>query len=125
MDIEGQTITPADDVSAIIGMFRSELPDPTQPFTLLARFRVRDGVHAQVERLFGEARIPTLREPGCVAFEMSRHASDARRFVVYERWKSLADLDAHLRTPYTTKLREAFNALIDGLPEFHVLVAAS
>ncbi len=123
--MEGQTIAPADDVSAIVGMFRSELADPTQPFILLARFRVHDGAHAEVERLFGGARIPTLREPGCVAFEMSRRANDARRFVVYERWKSLADLDAHLRMPYTIKLREAFNALIDGLPEFDVLVPAS
>ena len=118
----GQTVSPADDVSAIVEKFRSELVDPTRPFTLLARFGVHDGAHAQVETLFAEARTPTLREAGCLAFEISRQASDSRRFVVYEKWRTLADLDAHLRTPYVTRLRTAFNELIDELPEFTVLL---
>ena len=41
--------------------------------------------------------------------------------VVYERWRSLADLETHLRTSHATILRDAFNDLIVGVPEFTIL----
>ncbi len=120
MDV--QTFTPDDTVAAIIGKFRSDLGEHTGPFGLLVQFRVHDGAESQVRQRFGEAQGPTLRDSGCMAFEMSRHATDCRRFFVHERWISLAALDAHLRTPHASTLRDAFNQFIDGLPEFSVLI---
>jgi len=119
--MESLTIEPADDVSAIIEMFGKELADPARSFTLLAKFRTRDGTHVDVTRLFAEARVSTLQEAGCLAFELNYQPRDTTRFVVYEKWRALADLDAHLRTPYATRLRTAFNGLIEGVPEFSVL----
>jgi len=119
------TIDPQDDVSAIIAMFRAQLKDPTRPFTLLVRFQTADSHWTNAESAFAVARKSTLKEKGVVAFELNRDASNPSRFVVYERWRSLADLEEHLRTPYITKLRDEFNQIIVGAPEFIVLTPAA
>jgi len=123
--MQQQVFTPADDVTAIIGMFRKELADPARPFALLVHFRVHAGVSARVCALFGEAKIPTLCDRGCITFELNQHANDPKRFVVHEKWNSLSDLDTHLRTSHASRLRAAYNDLIEGVPEFTVLVPVS
>lgn len=118
-----QNFTPDDTVSAILGRFRIDLGNYAGPFGLLVQFCVKDGVEAQVvSGHFSEARLLTLRDTGCFAFDLSRHANDSRRFAVYEKWINLAALDAHLRKPHASKLRNAFNQLIDGFSEFTVLI---
>ncbi len=116
-----RTFTPSDDVSAIVGMFGRQLEHPEQPFTLLVRFLVRDGTQDDVVSQFAEARALTLNDPGCLAFELNWYA-DGKRFIVHEKWRSLADLDAHLRTAHADGLRRAYDAVIVGVPEFDVLV---
>jgi quinol monooxygenase YgiN/uncharacterized protein YndB with AHSA1/START domain len=114
-----------DEVSSFIAMFGSQLRDPTQPFTLLVRFQIGEGNHADVEAAFARARELTLRENGVIAFELNREARNATRFIVYERWKSLTAFEEHLRAPYITRLRREFNDMIVGAPEFHVLTPAA
>jgi len=116
---------PQDEVSSVVTMFGAQLKDPTRPFTLLVRFQIGEGMHEDAEAAFAKARELTLRENGVIAFELNREARNASRFVVYERWKSLAALEEHMRTPYITKLRRAFNEMIVGTPEFHVLTPAA
>lgn len=123
--MNGMTTKALDDVSAMIAMFGAQLTDPRQPFTLLIRFQTKATEHENAERAFARARAPTLREKGVMIFEMNREASDPAQFVVYERWESLAALETHLRTPYITRLREEFNDMIVGDPEFNVLLPAA
>ena len=120
--MDAQNFTPDDTASEIVGRIRIDVGQHTGPFGLLVQFRVIEGVEPQVSAHFTQARLPTLRDSGCLAFELSRHAADPRRFAVYEKWNTLAALDAHLRTPHASKLRNAFNQLIDGFPEFTVLI---
>lgn len=117
-------IEACDEVSAIIAEFGAQLKDPAKPFTLLVRFQVREGAQEEIEAAFARARTPTSKEEGVMTYHLNREAKDASRFVVYERWRSLADLEAHLRTPYITTLRNEFNSMIAGVPDFHMLIPA-
>jgi len=45
-------------------------------------------------------------------------------FVMFEQWRSLADLEAHLRTEHVAELRATLDKLLVGSPEFEVLVSA-
>jgi quinol monooxygenase YgiN len=121
-DMSASTFTPDDDVSSIVEMFRRELVSPDQSFTLRVRFQSRQGADGGIVDEFERARGPSLRDRGCLAFELDRHAIDRRRFVIHERWQTLADLEAHLRRPHAVQLRLAFEALIDGTPAFEVSV---
>jgi len=105
--------------------FRTELRDPAEPLSLLVRFEVRKTDAAKVEAAFGQAISSTLKESGCRAFHLNRDARDSSRFVVYEQWHSLADLEAHLRTDYISRLRAELDDLMVGAPQFQVLVPAA
>ena len=115
---------PQDDVSAIIAGFAAALSSPAEPLSLVVRFQVREGDQAAVEAAFAAARGPTGQERGVMSYDLNREAADDTRFLVYERWRSLADLEAHLRTEYIAKLRKELSRLIIGAPEFHVFVPA-
>lgn len=111
-----------DEVSAVISQFRAELSDASGPLTVLAFIRVKDGADKKLESSFAKARIPTLKEAGVISYELNRKPKGGNRFMVYERWENLAALDAHLRMPYIATLRDEFNGLIEGTPEFQVLI---
>lgn len=111
-----------DDVSAIIASFGAALQDVSTPLAILAQFQVRDGMQDLVEAAFAEASVSTAEEPGVIAYQVHRERQAPTRFVVYERWRSLADLDAHLRTPYIRALRRVIDGAVVGTPEFRVLM---
>ena len=111
----------SDDVATIISSFAAALENPRKPLALLAEFHVRQGTQDLVEAAFADAREPTAAEPGVIVFELHRERGEPTRFVVYERWRSLGDLEAHLRTPYIRTLRRLLDGLIVGVPEFRVL----
>ena len=54
---------------------------------------------------------PTHQEPGCLRYDIYRSTDDATAWFVYEDWRSQADFDAHMRTPYV----QAFMADVSSL----------
>ena len=115
------TTTDLDDVSAIVGAFEAQLGSRTMPFALIARFRVTEESQARIAQALEKAVPPTRREPGVLAYQPHRDPAVTAGFVVYECWKSLDDLDAHLRTPYIVELRQEIEAAMTGAPEFNLL----
>jgi quinol monooxygenase YgiN len=111
-----------DDVASIIGAFGAQLAGTSGSLALMVRFGVQEADVPRVQAGFAAIRTPTLAESGCLRFELNREARNPARFVVYERWRSLADLEAHLRTSYVAELRRQLDAVIVGVPEFHVLL---
>jgi hypothetical protein len=41
-----------------------------------------------------------------VAYDLNRDVKEPTRYLIYERWKSLADIEAHLKGPYITTLED-------------------
>jgi quinol monooxygenase YgiN len=115
-------IDPSDDSATILRAFGAELRDPARPLSLLVRFAVEASDIEKVEASFRKARALTLNEPGCRAYELNRDPRDPCRFVVYEQWRSLADLEAHFRKDYFSAVRAELDELIVGAPEFQVLL---
>ncbi|HLH96531.1 MAG TPA: putative quinol monooxygenase [Xanthobacteraceae bacterium] len=115
------TTTDLDDVSVIVGAFETQLGSRTIPFAMIARFQVKEDAQARVEQAFEKAVPPTLREAGVLAYQPHRDPATTAGFVVYERWKSLDDLEAHLRTSYIADLRQEIDAVMTGAPEFILL----
>ena len=108
----------------IAAQVKADMKDPGKPFTLLFLFQVKEGTQEKFEAAFAKASRPTHKEKGVLTYELNRDAKDETRYVLYERWKSLADLEAHLRTPYVTALLGELNEMRAGAPELHVLMPA-
>lgn len=110
-------------VSSSVALVKAQLKDPAKPFALMVRFQVKEGTQERCEAAFAAAGAPTRNEQGCLAFDLNRDAADEARYVTYERWKSLADLETHLQTPYVTFLIIDLLDMLAGPPELQVLAA--
>lgn len=108
----------------IVVQVKSALKDPAKPFTMLVHLQVKEGTQAKFEAAFAKAVKATRQEKGCTAYDLSRDAKDPTRYLVYERWKSLADLEAHLKTPHITTLLGELKEMLAVPPEAKVMLPA-
>ena len=108
--------------SDITAPIRAALKDPFKPFGMLVNLEVKEGSQARWEAAYRKAAEQTRREPGNLDYILYRSALDARRYSLYERWKSLADLEAHVQTPYILALQEEVKAVASDVVEVRILV---
>jgi quinol monooxygenase YgiN len=110
---------------AIVAFAKKQLTDTTKPFTLVVVVKVKEGAGEKFETAFAKALVATRKEKGCIAYDLNRDSKDAKRYVVYERWKSVGDLAAHLKADYIRTLLEALPDLTEGAPELRILLPAA
>jgi quinol monooxygenase YgiN len=67
-------------------------------------------------------RVQAVNAPGCLAYQILRHADDARRWVIHETWRNAADLDNHLLTPHMQDFFNELAKLVDDI-DTQLLVA--
>ena len=80
--------------------------------TLLARLKARP---EHSEALGDALRLliqPTLAEEGAVEYRLHRADDDPDVWLLYETWRTRADLDAHFERPYTKALMARFPELL-------------
>ena len=82
------------------------------PLTLIARLTAKpehaealgEGLRALIE--------PTLREEGAIGYTLHRDDADPNAWILYETWRSRADLDAHFEQPYTKAMMGRFPEML-------------
>lgn len=109
----------------IIAFAKARLKEPKKPFTLVVMVQVKEGAADKFEAAFAKALQATRKEKGCLTYDLNRDSQDAQRYTVYERWKSLADLEAHLKTAHIKALREVLPDVTTGAPELRILLPTS
>lgn len=55
---------------------------------------------------------PTSREEGSLVYQVHRDNQDPNTWLIYERWRSRDDLDAHFKMPYTIAMMDRFPRLL-------------
>lgn len=81
---------------------------------LVAIFTAKPGFEDKLEQLFRSVVDATLREEGCISYQLNRDLANPRRFVFIEEWESQADLDRHLAAPHMTPLSEQVPACLES-----------
>ena len=74
---------------------------------VIAELRVRSEM---ADKAFAAARqtvAATVKEDGCISYDMHQSVSDPSRLVVVERWASRDALSRHLETPHLKAWRAA------------------
>jgi quinol monooxygenase YgiN len=89
----------------------SHVADPSQPFMLLVRFFVVDGGDEAFLAAFADAIRETLPEKGCLRYEMNKALGVNGEYLLYERWASLPELEAHLAAPHIATLGQKTGSL--------------
>jgi quinol monooxygenase YgiN len=108
----------------ILALVKSRVKDPDKSFTLIVRLQAREGAGDKLEKVFGPAIKATRKEKGCVVYELNRDTRKPSQYLVYERWKNVAALAAHLNSPHIKKLLAELPDVTTGMPEANILVPA-
>jgi quinol monooxygenase YgiN len=56
---------------------------------------------------------PTLKEDGCINYDLHQSIEDPALFVFHENWTSEAHLDTHLQTDHIIKCQVALESLVE------------
>ena len=108
----------------IVARVKVAVKDPARPFTLVLRLKVKDGAGAKFEAAFARAAQATRQEKGNRAYDLNRDTQMPTQYLLYERWQDLSALEAHLKTPYITKLLAEVGDWLAAPPETSILVPA-
>jgi quinol monooxygenase YgiN len=110
----------AEEENPVVTETKAKLKDPSKPFTMFVEVKVKSGKGETLEQAFLECAGSTLKEPGCLRYEINRHAEKPNTYVFYEKWKNIDGLRAHIKADHTTKLLKQFPELFDGAPTITV-----
>lgn len=100
----------------------SDLADPESEFVMVVRFRAKPDQADALIQAMAEPLAATAKEPGNLAYDLSRDIKKPGQFVLYEHWRDVDALDAHLKQPYLDKLLGVFGDLLAEPPEVSVYV---
>jgi len=85
---------------------------------LVVTWMAKAGHEAEVAALFTTLTRESRQEPGCLMYQVHRHKTEPRRFLIYEQYKDDAALEAHRSTPhfmkYARKELPRFGDRVDG-----------
>jgi quinol monooxygenase YgiN len=108
----------------IVATVRASVKDASKPFTILVHLKVKEGAGEKFEAAFARALTETRKEKGMLAYDLNRSTKNPSEYVVYERWRDVAALQAHLKTTHIQGLFAAVGDLLSEPPQADVLVPA-
>lgn len=80
--------------------------------TLIARLTAKPDAAEELGEGLRQLIAPTLKEDGAIAYVLHRANDDPHVWILYETWRSRADLDVHFEQPYTKAMLDRFPALL-------------
>jgi quinol monooxygenase YgiN len=98
----------------VLALVKSKVKSPGTPFTLFVTIKAKSGKEKELEAAFAPCIAATKKETGCLAYELSRDPDDPTAYLLFEKYKNVAALEAHLKLEHTTKLLKALEPLTDG-----------
>lgn len=81
---------------------------------VVAIFVAKAGSENKLEELFRGVIDVTLKEEGCITYQLNRDAKNPSRFIWTEEWTSQELLDKHLAAPHITELFAQVPALVES-----------
>jgi quinol monooxygenase YgiN len=117
----GSSANAADEENPLFKLIKSKVKDEKKPFALLVTFKVKAGNEKKFEEAFAPALIATRKESGCVAYYLNRDPDDATTYMMYEHFKGLPGLEAHMKEKHTQTLLATVVPMCDGAPKIKVL----
>jgi quinol monooxygenase YgiN len=111
----------ADEEHPVIALVKSKIKDEKKTFGLLVTFKVKEGNEKKFEEAFAPALVATRKEPGCVAYFLNRDPDSPNTYIMYESFKGIEGLAAHMKEKHTETLLKTVVPLCDGDPTIKVL----
>lgn len=117
----GARTAAADDENPVIKLIKSKVKDEKKTFAILVTFKVKAGNEKKFEEAFAPCLVATRKEPGCVAYFLNRDPDDATTYIMYESFKGIPGLEAHMKEKHTQTLLATVIPMCEGDPKIKVL----
>lgn len=88
----------------MLDSIRQQIAEPAQPFSLFVRIALKPETAGAFAAAAAAAATASLAETGCLAYEFHALAKAADTYLLCEKWRSFADLEAHFATPHFTAI---------------------
>lgn len=88
-----------------------------QTVRVIALFKAKPGKTAALKDFLTQFIEPTLKEKGCIQYELHQNTADESDFCFIEEWESHETLDAHLASPHITIAAPLLGSYILGNPD--------
>lgn len=79
---------------------------------IIARLKARPGKEKDLRGVLEVLVAPTLKESGCISYQMWANKEDPGEFTFVEEWANDAALDAHFATPHIKAALARFPELL-------------
>jgi quinol monooxygenase YgiN len=116
------SVAPGAEDHPAVALVKSKVKDPAKPFALFVTIKAKAGKGKDLEAAFAPCIAATKKEPGCLAYELNRDPDDPTAYVMFEKFRNLAALQAHLKMGHTTRLLKSLGPLTDGAIQAKVYV---
>jgi quinol monooxygenase YgiN len=110
----------ADEENPVIKLVKSKVKDPAKPFALIVTFKVKAGNEKKFEEAFAPCLVATRKEKGCVAYYLNRDPDHPELYVMYEQFRGVEGLAAHMKEKHTETLLSTVIPMCDGDPTIKV-----
>ena len=115
----------AQDENPVVKTVKSKVKDKDKPFGMAVVFKVKAGQEKAFEDAFKPCLAGTRKEPGNLAYYLNHDLDEPQTFIVFERFKSVAALEAHAKTPHVAELLPKIGPLLDGDAKVKVFAIAA
>jgi quinol monooxygenase YgiN len=105
----------------VVTLVKSKVKDVKKPFALLVEFKVKAGKEKDFETAFAPALVATRKEAGCVAYYLNRDPDHPEVYTMYEQFRGVAALEAHMKEKHTDTLLKTVGPMCEGDPKVKVL----
>lgn len=86
----------------------------SEQLTLLALLTAKAGQEDELGHRLAALIAPTRLEAGCINYDLHRSNESPAVFMLYENWRSKADLDAHFEMPYLKDFLARMDEVLAG-----------
>ena len=81
---------------------------------VVAIFVAKPGAEEKLEALFRSVIATTLKEDGCISYQLNRELDNPRRFVWTEEWESRELLNRHAAAPHIKAILAEIPELVES-----------
>lgn len=83
-------------------------------------FTAKPGKESETRTTLGQLREKSLKDAGCLQYDMHESADRPDEFMLYECWESQERLDEHLDQPHLHEFHEQAKELFSKAPQLTV-----
>lgn len=97
---------------------------PVSDLDVIAVIEAKPGSESEVKAALQDLVTATRAEEGCISYDLKVAADKPTTFVTVEKWRSQADLDAHMQSAHIAKAFEVAGEHMAGAPAIYPLADA-